>query len=122
MSSKAQKIKVIKSAIRQAIAGGWEQQLLEDKWDVHESPLKGRYLLCLPKADDTVMHIDIAAVIFNQEFAKALWSDSWAHFTEGQSGDTISGNFKNHLGHLANMVVAVSPIKYLEQNIRRDWE
>ncbi len=59
----------------------------------------------------------VSEILFDHDFAKALWGDSWAYFTKGISGDTINGNFINYLGHLANMVVSGDPIKYLEQNI-----
>lgn len=55
--------------------------------------------------------------IFNHDFAKALWGDPWAFFTEGVSGDTIGGNFINWKGHLINMVVAENPLEYLSENI-----
>lgn len=56
-------------------------------------------------------------IIFDHDFAKALWGDGWANFTEGQSGDLFSLQAPNWKGHLMNMVISVNPINYLGKNI-----
>jgi hypothetical protein len=102
---------ILEKAIQQAIAGGFVTNLKVYPYDVYENFVTVHYL-----DEDVDMHI--YEIIYSHDFAKALWGDGWAWFTEGQSGDTLpSGNYINYKGHLANMAVADDPIKYLEKNI-----
>lgn len=105
--------------IGKAIRLGWEPLLIKNEvldWEVNEQAT--RVIFKYKNGDKSVPIVEwsVFGVIYNHEFAKAFWGDSWAHFTEGWSEDTISGNFINYLGHLANMVVHPEPLTYLRHN------
>lgn len=93
---------ILEKAIAKAIKGGWTDG--------------EKYRKEMSKAVVVPMYY-VRSFVFDKDFAKALWGDPWAFFAVGRSGDTIGGNFINYLGHLANMVVADDPIKYLGDNI-----
>lgn len=101
---------ILTKAIEKAIDGGWKCQYGEFQRIVS------------PAADiiDWVMFWDrkyakalnVEAVIFNHDFAKAIWP--------GQAeipGLTIKGDFPAWQYGLQQMVVADDPIEYLKENI-----
>lgn len=119
----------LEKAIKQAIKGGWrlhdspsieyevvnvryKAPFIELAWFLHVTDVDGKK----SKFRD-VQKLHAIELVFSHNFAKALWGDPWAYFTDGQSGDTIQGNFVNYLGHLANMAVTENPLKYLEKNV-----
>lgn len=109
----------ISYVITKAIRAGWQPLLIKNEalaWEVNEAAT--RVIFMYKNADKTVPIVEwsVFGVIYNHEFAKALWGDPWAHFREGVSEDTIGGNFVNYLGHLANMVVHPEPLTYLRHN------
>jgi len=92
---------VLKNAWEKAIRNGFK-------------PLDGKHLLITNNFTGEVHGYE--SWLFDHDFAKALWGDPWAFFTDGQSEDTIGGNFINYLGHLANMAVHPDPVVYLKAN------
>lgn len=110
---------ILEKAIRKAMTGGFFKQLEKTLWVIHPGNDVGRLLVCVPDFKDEVSHhIAATEVIYDHDFAKCLWGEGWAWFTEGTSGDTLpSGNYINWRGHIANMAVADDPIIYLEKNI-----
>lgn len=112
---------ILEKAIQKAIDGGWQTDQVG--WKTKPDSYSSIVLNSLLDYDDIndeyeeIRQDQLFGLIFNHDFAKALWGTSHAWFTAGQSGDTIGGGFVNYLGHLANMVVSEDPIKYLGENI-----
>lgn len=110
---------ILEKAIQKAIDGGWKPDFT---WPLTFSMTVEEDGICKWVKDSEDEHQEVwqpvEAIIFNHDFAKALWGEDWANFYAGQSGDTISMAVPNWKGHLANMVVAPgNPVKYLGKNI-----
>ena len=68
-----------------------------------------------------------ASIIFDKDFAKALWGDGPVDFTlvwhkvrdskEAMDVSWASGRVEGYKKHLQQMVIAEDPIKYLEENM-----
>ena len=112
-------VDILTKAIAKSILGGWDilERSERNGFTVQED-IYGNYYIAWSDdpEDDEAMAQSYQEVIFNHDFAKALWGDPWANFTDGRSGDTISGAFINWKGHLINMVVSENPIEYLGSN------
>lgn len=116
---------ILEKAIQKAIDGGWLWKPFCGYGRSIESKNPSRTVLieCIeydPGLEEYSKDLNGKeySLIFNHDFARALWSDAIAQFPVGISGDTIHlNNIENWKGHLANMVVADDPIKYLEQNV-----
>lgn len=111
---------VLEKAIKRAIDAGWTFFDWTDDdsftWEVVDDEMShGGVVIETTGIDDFTWHPNL--IIFDHDFAKALWGESWANFTEGQSGDSFSMQAQNWKGHLMNMVLAVKPINYLRKNI-----
>ena len=105
--------------IKKAIRAGWQPLLIQNEvlgWEVNEQATRVIFKYKNPDGEIPITSWSVYGLIFSHEFAKALWGDPWAHFTVGQSEDTIGGNFINYLGHLANMAVHPEPLTYLRHN------
>jgi hypothetical protein len=124
---------ILTKAVQKAIDGGWHgiykdghtwpeaKDLLRWKWEPDTEKLSDDSY-----EDETTINIE--AIIFNHDFAKAIWGeeqrDSW---TESKAkGVTIKTNnpgmaytVKKHgwQHHLQQMVVAEDPIKYLGEHL-----
>lgn len=86
-------------AIEKAALAGWNGQLVEDDWHVHPSTIPGRICLCYPQQSlGRVLHLDVFAVIYSHDFARAIWGDRMEE-------------------HLKNMVVFDDPMIYLGVNL-----
>lgn len=87
---------ILKKAIKKAIGGGYNGKL--------------------PVASDSPSHEwHPYGLIFNHDFARALWGEDMENYTFRQKA---FGSYRPAWqGHLMQMVIAEDPIKYLEQNI-----
>lgn len=88
-------------AIEKAMAGGYD-------WDKYHSPgVSGK----AGWVDYAIMVGDYPTLIYNHDFAKALWGDdpSWAINPEE--------HVENWQHHLQQMVIADDPLEYLGNNI-----
>ena len=106
---------ILEKAIQKAIDGG-----LSGYW-------VDRYRMCqeLDEMEFLLEDKPIESLIFNHDFAKALWGDEYYHETfivPKELNESFAGT--RHLDvkpmwqyHLQQMVVADDPIKYLEENI-----
>lgn len=104
-------VEIIVAAFSKAIAGGWNQQLLEDPWTIHESRLPGRFELCVPRlTEQTKTHLDVLAVCFSHDFAEALWGNDYV------TSDHLVDGLEAWKFHLMHMVVDPDPVKYLGEN------
>ncbi len=115
--------KILEKAISIAVDGGWVYHGLTDEGKIH-------YL-------DTGIVVDwlrggreayqLESIIFNHEFAKALWSEGQAGLSEanGHWYEPISRyDERSYIEvldlweyHLQQMVIADDPIEYLGENI-----
>lgn len=121
---------ILTKAIEQAIAGGWEAQPLggTDMWPEF-SGLERQHVIKLLLDGDGDLAEPYRIIIFNHDFAKALW---------GEAPDHIGYGYKYNIKHnpyfdeaefsidmkaptwqlkLVQMVIAEDPIKYLGENI-----
>ncbi len=109
---------VLENAIEKAIDGGWLEIKTKavfsafyetDVWDDWGDSAK-LFVIEL-KQRNSVEFQSVEQLIYNKEFAKALWGES----------KSIKGNEPwQTLGwehHLKNMVVAEDPIEYLAENL-----
>jgi hypothetical protein len=99
---------ILTKAIQKAIDNGWLPHQAYVVFDV-------MYELGWIEFRDAELGIrhksyDIASVIFNQDFAKALWGDLDQSLTEHPRNSHASA-------HLQNMVVADDPIRYLGEHL-----
>lgn len=100
------KTAILTKAVEKAIAGGW---------------IDGKAALAEIKAKpDFALGIIIPAIIFNHDFAKALWGEKQVIFTQldFREGKTLGDNaLPRYLYHLQQMVVADDKIKYLGEHL-----
>ena len=111
---------LIEYLIGKAVKNGWQPLLIDNSvlgWEVNEQATRVIFKYRNQDREAPIVEWSVFGVIYNHEFAQALWGyDTWAHFREGISEDTIGGNFLNWKGHLANMVVHPEPLTYLRHN------
>lgn len=140
---------ILTKAIQKAIDGGWEgllrnggsnktgcyhypdgTQLLKWRWEEKERVFSdGEY--------DGYESINVEAIIFNHDFAKALWGEKWLPITEGVQDGGQYTDFRHQRTHdwqemlfstwdyvmpawayhLCQMVIAEDPIKYLGEHL-----
>jgi len=122
--------KILEKAIQKAIDGGWnivDYTSSKDKWKIFNRDYrieedgiysKGPYA-CMEcfKPD-----MSIPEIIFNHDFAKALWGDiktwrSWQGTAFEHMADFVQIELTDWQFHLQQMVIADEPIKYLGENI-----
>lgn len=98
---------ILTKAIKKATNNGWkfrEGYVFLDDWKT-PAPLKS--VQFLETATGEVWHIPYQGIIFNHDFAKALWGDA----EHGQS------QLENWQEHLQQMVIAEDPISYLGSHL-----
>lgn len=99
-------------AIERAVKGGWNQQLLEDDWHVHAGSFGGAQF-CYPHATEgRVTHIELFSIIYDTEFAKALWGDLAVYYGTERVAES-AWQF-----HLQRTVIAKDPLAYIEEHQR----
>jgi hypothetical protein len=96
---------ILEKAIQKAIAGGWKPWWGDDRLEVDETP----YIKTYNDIYDEPGFMEFAheQVIFNHDFAKALWG-------EVPEKRVYPYGWKQHL---QRMVIADDPIKYLGEHI-----
>jgi len=128
--------KILEKAIQKAIAGGWDVfstenhqidvvlitlDMLDDPENYHnEAPHSGLTVYIRRNG-----YYAPDEIIFNHEFAKALWStrEMWTDERLSLNKQTceyktaILSNNKSWQFHLQMMVVALDPIKYLGEHL-----
>lgn len=118
---------ILEKAIKKAIDGGWKFPFGANTYEIH------KYIKAQPESiafglregwqdDDDPGHLEghwsIQELIFNHDFAKALWGEKHsAH--EGQFVDGAHGMrwIPDWQYHLQQMVIADDPIKYLGDHL-----
>lgn len=99
---------ILEKAIQKAIEGGWEHGIPADHLEIVKD--KGGILFYYqePPYD----------LIFNHNFAKALWGEELARGFEGNNlGQTWQYHKPAWKYHLQQMVIADDPIKYLGEHL-----
>lgn len=114
------KKEILEKAIQKAIDGGWKGPFVTDYRSTGIHQFDGvRYY-------NKVKATDFKSIIFNHQFAKALWGDEpYHHVASGDAQHNKNGEIigvrANHeynwAYHLQQMVIAEDPIKYLEENL-----
>lgn len=97
---------IVAEAIEKAIAGGWDNKynFIESRgWSANEL------------AQWLIETDHIYYVIFNHDFAKALWPGVGKGIVIKEKGNIIDANHWQY--HLQQMVIAVDPIKYLSEHL-----
>ena len=111
-------MKYIEKAIQKAIDGGWKDGTHpEFKTWVGGGHWNGQHLLTIIQGS-SFYHVN--DLIYNHDFAKALWGELDIHDDETEFDYYYqSGNGANKVWevHLQQMVIAEDPIKYLGENI-----
>lgn len=106
---------ILIKAIEKAIAGGWNIEVVGafTDWEIDDN---GLY-------DDrdyyTTERVTPKEIIFNHDFAKALWSGLYMESLKvGEPGKILeSKGMALWKHHLQQMVVASNPIQYLSDNL-----
>lgn len=103
---------ILEEAIQKAVAGGWVN---EDDTKPITLPDTGHVFLTHGLLDMPHIFFEVAELIFNPDFAKALWGEEWAH----KLIDNVPLGRSNPAWqyHLQQMVIANDPIRYLGENI-----
>jgi hypothetical protein len=101
---------ILTKAIQKAIDGGWRSK--------HLNRLQ---LFDKTKMTTAVKQELVASLLFNHDFAKALWGDGGRIKKPvdypNYSAKTRSVKIRGWQSHLQQMVIADDPIKYLGENI-----
>lgn len=103
---------ILEKAIQKAIDGGWKHR---NGWTYLANYRKKAPLNSVQFADETgeVWHMPVETLIFNHDFAKALWGEEYPSKVES----AVNRGFKFWQSRLMMMVIADDPIKYLGQNL-----
>lgn len=109
---------ILTKAIEKAIAGGWD-------CDPHGQYFRIKDKKVVPAADydDTDEYL-VRDVIFNHDFAKALWGDkkherltAMMPWKKGTVGSPFFIELALYQYHLQQLVIADDPIKYLGEHL-----
>lgn len=117
---------ILEKAIQKAIDGGWKQDLFFlglENWDFDERELRWEQ-----DREVGFEHISVYQIIFNQDFAKALWGEEMYHhvfIVPKELSKRFAGTHEWDIKpewqyHLQQMVISPDPIKYLSENMPVD--
>jgi hypothetical protein len=100
--------KILEKAIQKAIAGGWQEEPLRSSdWKVLDEDT-----VDVLNPDNKHHYLATSDIIFNHDFARALWGDGEYLPTWDDPGER--GNWQYHL---QMMVIADDPMAYLGANL-----
>lgn len=104
---------ILEKAIQKAIEGGWK---FFPKGKVNVSDCEDLdHINFEVESWPPFWEIPLYVIIFNHDFAKALWGDKRNYFVyDGINDPYYDGDWKYHL---QQMVIADDPIKYLGENL-----
>jgi hypothetical protein len=119
---------ILEKAIQKAIDGGWKGLLIHDGHYYDHDFINWRYdeetrrLINDEPSPEDYEELPVEAIIFNHDFAKSLWSNSFGYITYRlydsalpPTGDFFINGWKFHF---QQMVIADDPILYLEGAIQ----
>lgn len=117
---------ILEKAIQKAIDGGWSYPFGANTYEIH------KYVEARPEVlafglredwqdDDDPGHLEghwsIPELIFNHDFAKALWGEGIRKPEPGKVLMIGSRGNINWMFHLMQMVIAGNPLEYLGEHI-----
>ena len=108
---------ILEQAITKAIAGGW-QPIGEYNGLQFIASTRPSLMHFTTADDNSQFYCDIEHVIFNHDFAKALWGEEGQTLT-GLRCSAQDGVIPYWQYHLQAMVIADDPIQYLGDNTTR---
>ena len=110
---------ILEKAIQKAIDGGWNyKKSLGHAENVEFMVSSGKSSpRDVSELEYLSSHTDTRDIIYNHDFAKALWGESKATATQESPTRIRLGYDLGWKRHLQNMVVADDPIAYLGENI-----
>lgn len=108
---------ILETAIQKAIDGGWKQDYKVKFTFLNDDG--SRRITAKTTVDDWDTY---ASIIFNHDFAKALWEDVDFDPTDTDLWEGDGYTSASFLGeawqfHIQNMVIADDPIEYLGENL-----
>lgn len=117
---------ILEKAIQKAVAGGWDMFGWRDnvlEWKIDDRP----FLVFKPANIDAGVPVySTKDIIFNHDFAKALWGEEfplemkevdtgYGKVQMGVQGTWPGSNYFQY--HLQQMVIAENPLDYLKEHI-----
>ena len=105
---------ILTRAIEKAIGGGWKP--FNNEWTVTPSAIWYKFPTG-KNGEITNNPVSIEAIIFNHDFAKALWGEDIRIVGETPGAMTDEERPLAWQWYLQRMVIAEDPIKYLGDNI-----
>ena len=104
---------ILEKAIQKAIGAGWKQPWVVGVYrGLNHDVVTGELFACWQYKDLMPFGYSVIGLIFNHDFAKALWGEEQAR--AGKFDEPVGVAWKYHL---QQMVVSKDPIKYLGDNI-----
>lgn len=98
----------LKRAVNKAVINGW---YLDGMLAIQVDP--SGQLLFMSKGGDNWEPLALSDVLYDHDFAKALWGDEYINYIVGESHlYLVAWQY-----HLQQMVLADNPVEYLEENI-----
>ena len=117
---------ILEKAIQKAIGAGWKQPCVVGVYrGLNHDVVTGELFACWQYKDLMPIVYSVTGLIFNHDFAKALWGEELVHETfvvpkelnERAAGTSSLAIKPNWQYHLQQMVISADPIKYLGNNI-----
>ena len=115
---------ILAKAIEKAIAGGWQPFSFDIASVDYRKGRLERNVIIQVHATDGDIHImyNLEAIMFNHDFAKALWGDKRINAerhieASGYAPMKLLETLPAWQYHLQMMVISEDPIKYLGENL-----
>jgi hypothetical protein len=109
---------ILTKAVQKAIDNGWDKP---NQLDFTSNAEFVYYLDDLSLSPITLKWLNFKTheLIYNHDFAKALWGDEFRYFVARDGRGTSVGEieYATYKYHLQQMVISDDPIKYLGENI-----
>lgn len=121
---------ILEKAIKKAIDGGWKQDLhwihgnTQDKNDTFMQWVSNLEITGNHAYYNYDEYFCVLELIFNHDFAKALWGEHPAYVVNRKVYVGINGGdeLSTYQAYLQQMVIAEDPIKYLGEHLDIDAE
>lgn len=103
---------ILTKAIDKAIAGGWKRPSnwifrSKDEFEIHD--------IMLVDGGSHIFHV--RELLYDHDFAKALWGEEPTYGIASNSRQRIAGEFLPWQFQLQQMVITNDPIKYLDEHL-----
>jgi len=108
------KDEILDKAVQKAKNSGWQQPWVGDYSHIQYDLITGELFIYWQYKDFTPFGCSLIGLIFNHDFAKALWGEK---INDIMNGDDELYGAPWYLVHLSRMVRENNPIEYLGKNI-----